>query len=154
MYLRKISRNDAEMLVDWRNANAEFFPPRETPLTIRQHLEWYEGVYVRSASDHMYLIESEEGYYGPVGTIGFNTTDDAIQRVMRGVPDVAPGIMYLAMRTLMTVYDRQCYHLEVLKSNMHAIRFYHGLGFEYSSANLYRPDSPMTIMHCDWYDEE
>ena len=151
MYLRKICRQDTELLVDWRNLNADFFPPRPTELTIYQHIEWYEVQYARNPADHMYLIEAEgPDYYGPVGTIGINLTDDTIQRVMRGVLGVAPGIMAEALKRIMAVYDRECYHLQVLRTNQHAIAFYLANGFDFSLS----PDPSFYRMHCYWQDME
>lgn len=132
MLLRKLKYDDWDRVVDWRNASADCFPPRETPLTMWEHLRWYENIYMRDPADHMYIIEAEGegGFKGRVGTIGINVTDDTIQRVIRGIPEVAPGIMSTALKTLMAIYGRPCYNLEVLAKNEHAIAFYEKNGFK------------------------
>lgn len=79
------------------------------------------------------------GHTGRIlGHLGFAHADNAecrmeIDNVIRGVPDVQPGIMAAAVKRLVEWADCTCgpaeIHLRVLDDNHHAIRFYTNLGF-------------------------
>lgn len=123
MKLRKITKNDAETLIAWRNDNAAFFPP-SAPVTPTSHGCWFDQYNIRPW-DHMYMVTHAAS---PVGTVGIDVQTATIQRVMRGRPE-GPGAMSEALLTLMEIYSLPSYKLEVLLGNERAIGFYERLGF-------------------------
>lgn len=124
MHLRKLNYFDTALMINWRNANAKFFPS-QPDLTISSHATWFNETYLNDPADHMYVIEADEEdhHYGPIGTIGFNVRTREIGRVMRGV-DAVPGIMGRALEEIVSLYSYGYYWLKVLADNDHAIRFY------------------------------
>lgn len=124
MHLRKLNYFDAALMINWRNANAKFFPPGPD-FTIGSQAKWYNETYIEDPADHMYIIEADDvdHHYGPIGTIAFNISTREIGRVLRGV-DAVPGIMGRALEALIALYGVDYCWLKVLENNEHAIEFY------------------------------
>lgn len=128
MKLRLIGPADAYYLIRWRNSNAEYFPPRDEPLTYHEHMDWYDSTYRWNPMDLMYMVCTDGGY--PVGCLSVDIECGVIGRVILGEREVAPaGIMSEALQTLMIRIGRRRYSLEVLKDNARAIQFYVNNGF-------------------------
>lgn len=125
--LRKICESDAMDLIRWRNANAEFFPPRSEPLSWYEHAHWFIK-YLSNLEDQMYMVCTDDGL--AVGTVAISIRTKVIGRVMRGQPE-GPGLMSRAIFELMDLYGPGTYQLQVLEGNERAIKFYGDLGFEY-----------------------
>jgi RimJ/RimL family protein N-acetyltransferase len=138
--LRKITEHDAPYLVNWRNSNAEFFPPGP-PLTLESHRSWYQG-YLRDPQDHMYMVCAP----GLVGTVAIHLGDREIGRVMRGPVHGEKGAMSKALLELMRIYGFGSYILRVLEGNEHAIEFYRRLGFS-TEGRIVHYSVPCLIMH-------
>ncbi len=121
--LRKMTVDDAGLVVRWRNNNAPFFPPRLDPLTRNEHLRWFHSVYEYDPADHYYIVC--EGY-APVGTIAFNSRTCEIGRVMLGAKSFErKGVMSEALDQLVKAFhSNHRYSLKVLETNTAAIAFY------------------------------
>lgn len=137
---RYIEGRDAENIVRWRNANAEFFPPQE-PWTAEGHLRWY-AKYLQDMNDFVYMVCTDEGV--PVGTIGVTRVYNRnyeIGRVLLGEREMAPpGIMSEALQAVMAKHEGDFYRLKVLHGNDRAVRFYRKNGFgayHYDETYLY-----------------
>lgn len=123
MPLRKIHELDNRLLREWRNANAEFFPPGPE-ITEPMQMRWYEE-YLYRLEDHQYVVIADGS---PVGTLAIDIRDKTINRVMRGRPE-GKGAMGAAVCELMSLYGEGAYSLQVLEGNERAIAFYERLGF-------------------------
>jgi RimJ/RimL family protein N-acetyltransferase len=139
--LRKITEDDEDDLVTWRNANAEFFPPGPK-LTRKSHYRWYLA-YLDCPWDHMYMVM--EGRV-PVGTVAIDIRSKMIGRVLRGRPE-GKGAMSRALRELMSLYGEGAYTLQVLDGNTRAVEFYERLGFrEFGRQRKRNPDITLISM--------
>lgn len=78
LIFRGICREDAPLIVEWRSdpENYKFFlNPR--PITIEQHLSWFEG-YLEDKTRYDFLVLDEER--APVGVVGLsNITGDSCE---------------------------------------------------------------------------
>lgn len=127
--LRKITADDAPLLVEWRNADMEFFGDGKTLLTREGHDLWYDTVYLNDPRDHMYMVMRDDL---PVGTVAAILGKDGteISRVLLGEKDlVRSGVMSAALELIVDVYPGP-YWLRVKSHNSRAISFYqmHGFG--------------------------
>lgn len=124
MRLRFLKGSDADQVVTWRNANAEFFPP-QSPWTVKSHLAWYSR-YLADVNDWVYVVCLDDGT--PVGTIGITKLEFGcyeIGRVLLGERDLAPkGIMSEALEEVIARHEADCYTLKVLTRNQRAVAFY------------------------------
>lgn len=131
MKLRYIEGCDTSRIVEWRNANAEFFPDQE-PWTVESHLRWYAG-YLTDTSDFVHMVCLDDGT--PVGTIGITSHGEGnyeIGRVMLGERELAtPGIMGQALQAVIRLHEGNHYWLKVIKGNPRAVRFYEKNGFKH-----------------------
>lgn len=124
--LRKVTEHDDRMIVNWRNRNAEFFPPQE-PLSLSSHLVWYFNTYAYDPSDHYFIVTADGA---SVGTIAINTSTFEIGRVLLGDKNYArTGVMTEALRLLIEAHYAGYYWLQVLRNNERAIAFYERNGF-------------------------
>lgn len=125
--LRKAIREDARMLVAWRNADRDCFGDTK-PLTLPGHVCWWDGVYEQDPWDHLYVAEADGR---PAGTIGLKLGDrPEIHRVLLGDKTLARrGVMSAALKLLTGSYGLPRYWLLVKPGNQPAIRFYQRNGF-------------------------
>lgn len=138
--LREIEKSDLEMLRLWRNANKEFFFT-QTEITPEKQKDWYKNHYLNNPNDTIYMVS----YRGkPVGTLAMIKQGDdyEIGRVMLGEKEYARhGVMGAATEKLLDKYktsgDTQRVFLEVIKTNIPAIKFYELHGFKKVSANIH-----------------
>lgn len=139
-WLQRVTRTDCDdvmlvaMLADWRDRNAAAFPtrfPKDTEAT----KTWLRTQIVENDDRDLFLIVDSRDR--AIGHIGFSIKGDCeefeIENVVRGVPDVYPGIMGRAMEAMIRwigeEYGPPIISLRVLEENAHAIRFYRDLGF-------------------------
>ena len=144
MTLRKITEHDTVYLVNWRNTNAQFFPPGP-PLTRESHSEWYYEQYIHRPWDHMYMVCDPY----KLGTVAIDIRSKTIHRVMRGTTG-EKGAMSRALVELLNLYGPGTYALQVIEGNEHAIRFYEALGFRRGGRQRGSGDCMMVNMFLEW----
>lgn len=122
-------------LAEWRSENMAAYPTR-FPVTIEGTTSWLIKKLIDVPDRILFLVKDRYG--NNIGHLGFaNCLKDGglmeIDNVIRGVKNVAPGIMHDAMVALIkwarTTLWPEGFHLRVLASNTHAISFYQKLGF-------------------------
>jgi RimJ/RimL family protein N-acetyltransferase len=124
--LKKVTEYDGPLIVKWRNANREYFPPQPAFSTYSQN-RWYWDQYLTDPADHYYMVLAGRM---PVGTISFNSKTNEIGRVLLGEKEYAcQGVMSEALKQLMGSFNMGRYWLRVLKGNGAAIAFYDRNGF-------------------------
>lgn len=124
--LRKLGAEYLDLVADWRNANAEFFPPR-APFTWEGQAAWFEGAYANDPEDHVFIVFADDE---PAGMIAVNSRTREIGRVLLGVGSFErKGVMSAALRQLCAAFGNGYFWLKVLASNDRAIRFYRRNGF-------------------------
>lgn len=127
--LRKITEADADLLVRWRNENAEFFPP-QPPLTAESHLKWYRETYLPDPRDSMFMVIHDGR---PVGTVAMTIRAGTgeLERMILGDKSLARrGIMRDAFSQLMDAYGLHRYWLRIYPWNTATIAFHERNGFE------------------------
>lgn len=130
--LRFIEGTDTKRIVEWRNANAEFFP-RQKPWTNESHMKWYAR-YLTDMNAFVYMVMLADKT--PVGTIGIqwipNSRHCEIGQVVLGVRDERTvGVMGEALKQVMYEQaDTDLFLLKVLRNNHRARAFYRKHGFE------------------------
>jgi RimJ/RimL family protein N-acetyltransferase len=129
--LRKASPGDADLLVEWRNADRERFGDT-APLTLEAHYRWWFQVYERDLLDHLYVVEAGGR---PAGTIGVRLGErPEICRVLLGDKTLArTGVMTIALNLLTLGYGLPSCWLRVRAGNEPAVRFYERAGFRRDS---------------------
>jgi RimJ/RimL family protein N-acetyltransferase len=121
--LRKVTADDAPLLVQWRNADIEFFGDGKTLLTREGHDRWYSTVYLNDPRDHMYVVMCDDFPAGTIAAIlGEKGTE--ISRVLLGEKKlVHTGVMSEALKLLTDIYPGP-HWLRVKPYNAPAINFY------------------------------
>lgn len=136
-YLRPITQDYritlpgcAALLSQWRNDN-NFMSPDKFVSTPESTEKWLDHAVLERSDRILFLILTDDGK--KVGHIGFSSYDDKdrsveIDAVMRGDKNTAPGIMSMAMNTLirwgLDELKMKKIKLRVLSDNTQAIRFY------------------------------
>lgn len=125
-----------EQFALWRSENA-FAYPSQFPVTIQGTKDWLRSRLLDVQDRLLFLVLDRYGK--PIGHLGFanamnEVAEIEVDNILRGVKNVAPGIMSSAMKALLnwieeTLGPRSIY-LKVFSDNDHAIRFYHNLGFK------------------------
>lgn len=125
--LRKAAPGDADLLVEWRNADAGRFGD-PAPLTLEAHYRWWFQVYERDLADHLYIVLAGGK---PAGTIGIRLGGPPeICRVLLGDKTLArTRVMSTALNLLTAGYGLTSCRLRVRADNEPAIRFYGRNGF-------------------------
>src|SRR5262249_34943101 len=125
--LRKAAAGDADLLVEWRNANRDLFGDT-APLTLERHYRWWFQVYERDLTDHLYIVLAGGS---PVGTIGVRLGErPELCRVLLGDKTLArTKVMSTALNLLTAGYGLSSCWLRVKADNEPAIRFYGRNGF-------------------------
>ena len=119
-----------QTLADWRMEHAKAFPT-QFPVTLEGTQTWLEKKLLDVPDRILFLVQDACGHIA--GHIGFaNCLNDElvmeIDNVVRGVSEVAPGIMSLSLNTLIdwanTTLWPESVVLRVLDDNEHAQTFY------------------------------
>ncbi len=122
-------------LAEWRAENA-FAYPSQFPVTIEGTANWLRVKLLDVEDRLLFLVLDKHGE--AIGHLGYaNSVNDKgemeIDNVVRGVQDVQPGIMNLAMEAVLNwaeeIIGPQRIYLRVFSDNEHAINFYRKLGF-------------------------
>ena len=130
--LEPISEDDLEDLRRWKNANRSSFFHKDI-ITQEEQEKWYVGFLDRS-DEHMYVVRFR-GW--AVGCMGFRLIDDVIDvfNVIRGVKDLAPGVMGIALHSLIaeatTQFPNRLVAARVVTGNP-AVDWYTKCGFAHS----------------------
>jgi RimJ/RimL family protein N-acetyltransferase len=130
--LREIQEPDADLLVRWRNENAQWFPAG-APFTVAGHVAWYRSSYLTDPSQQMYMVVLD-GY--PVGVVGMTIRDGSgeLERMILGdKARTRGGLMRQGMRQLMAAYGLEHYWLRVMPDNEVTISFHKRNGFRITS---------------------
>ncbi len=128
-----------ERLIDtlgrWRERSAFAFPT-QFPVTRAGTAAWLRRGVLDVADRILFLVQDRFGH--TVGHLGFAGADNAgraleIDNVVRGEPDVQPGLMGAALAGLID-WAEDCFrpariHLRVFADNDHAVAFYRRHGF-------------------------
>ena len=127
--LRRITEDDTDLLVRWRNENAEYFPP-QPPWTAESHLRWFREVHRHDPCDNQFMVL----YQGrPIGTLAMTIRDGRgeLEKMILGDKSLARGgIMRAAFRQLMDAYGLERYWLRIYPWNEVTIGFHRRNGFE------------------------
>ncbi len=131
---------EIEWLAHWRDAVQWTFPAQFT-ITIDGTRRWLERAVLENIDRILFWIEvcaPHTSIWRTVGHAGLflhgeNSAICEIDNVLRGVPDIAPGIMAMAMQALLawkfTQLGFQESYLRVFSDNMRAIDFYRRIGY-------------------------
>jgi len=123
------------LLARWRRENEHAFPSRFT-VTEEGTARWLSAQVLDRPDRMLFMVTDRHG--APIGHAGLaNAINDErsieVDNIVRGVPDVEPGIMASAVLALIGWAEETLWpdtiELRVLASNVRAIRFYRGLGF-------------------------
>lgn len=142
-FLRPISSNlgrDYEkylsLLSDWREVHWNAYPT-VFKVTKEGTTRWMKGQLVDREDRILFMIVTLDDQ--PIGHLGlsnfdFSKQDAEIDNVVRGIPNVFPGIMTLALNTLInlsfTKLGLHRLYLRVFFDNERAIKFYENCGFK------------------------
>ena len=122
-------------LADWRAENA-FAYPSQFPVTIEGTKKWLRTRLLDVEDRLLFLVVDKHGE--TIGHLGYassvnNQAEMEIDNVVRGVANSSPGIMSMAMNSLLNWAEEmmapQQIFLRVFSDNEHAINFYRKLGF-------------------------
>ncbi len=151
----EIHRNDEtllERMKQWREEHADTFPTR-FPVTREGTRNWLSSQVLDNPSRILFLLTDPT--FHALGHLGYaNVLNDEmsveIDNVMRGVPNVRPGLMARAMIALMEwvriELGPERIFLRVLADNSRARRFYERLGFSVEKETpLFRHESGSTV---------
>ncbi len=141
------SRLDAALINQWRNANQHaFFTWGTFPL--EQTCAWLSKDYAANDLDIIFIAETSNAIpFGQLALYNFDTADLSceIGRIVRGVPDIAPGGMYFAMQTAIHWATEELavrrIFLEVFENNARARRLYERCGFRITQRLALRKQS-------------
>lgn len=120
----------------WREENTVAFPT-QFPVTLEGTRNWLRSRVLDVEDRMLFLVADAVGRQ--IGHLGYanalnDTLEMEIDNVVRGVPEVAPGIMSAAMLALINwgeeVIGAARIHLRVFSDNDHAVAFYRQLGFQ------------------------
>ena len=128
-----------ERLIDtlgrWRERSASAFPT-QFPVTHAGTAAWLRRGVLDVPDRILFLVQDRFGH--TVGHLGFAGADNSeraleVDNVVRGEPDVQPGLMGAALAGLLE-WALDCFrpariHLRVFADNVHAIAFYRRHGF-------------------------
>ncbi len=140
----------------WRRENTFAYPSQFT-VTDDGTASWLRERVIGVDDRMLFLVVNRHGY--PIGHLGFaNAINDQMEiemdNIVRGVANVAPGIMTRSMSRLIEwakeSFWPRSFYLRVFSDNEHAIKFYRRLGFvddrliplrrwEESAGTFYRP---------------
>ena len=126
--LKPINKTTEPLLRTWRNQNRHHFLD-SSYITNTQHQQWLTSQ-AKDPTQVTYVIHYKEK---PVGTIGATIKPNAIQieRVMLGDKSLArQGITSIALKLLLQKHPSTRYYLQVLITNLPAIKFYQKHGFQ------------------------
>lgn len=122
-------------LAEWRDENSFAYPSR-FPVTIEGTKKWLRSL-ILDANDRILFLVLDKGG-NAIGHVGLaNALNEAqeieFDNILRGEKEVEPGIMMIAMQTLLKwveeVLQPKQIFLRVFNDNQHAINFYHRIGF-------------------------
>ncbi|MGA2259244.1 MAG: GNAT family N-acetyltransferase [Thermoguttaceae bacterium] len=142
--LRLLEERDLPQTLAWRNQDHIrrwfFFSERLTP---EQHADWF-GRYRQRGDDFVFIIEETGGELRPIGQVALYNVDWSggtaeFGRLMIGVADATSrGLAREATDALVTLALEQLalkeVYLEVVPSNVQAIRVYEACGFELAAS--------------------
>jgi RimJ/RimL family protein N-acetyltransferase len=136
--LKKVQKNDAGIIVKWRNENKQFFP-EQPDFTVGSQNHWFTNTYMYDPTDHYYIVSADGT---PVGTIAIDSQSGQIGRVLLGNKNFArKGVMSEALDLLTSTHRGPgSAWLRVLKDNTGAIEFYERNGFKPVRASYQYPD--------------
>jgi perosamine synthetase len=126
-------------LASWR-ANHQTAYPTRFPVTEEGTAKWLQSGLLNIDDRILFLVLDRHG--NRVGHLGFaNCFSDGgfmeVDNVIRGLPENSPGIMGLALDTILewarTTIGAQGFFLRVFKDNKHAVTFYERHGFTKST---------------------
>lgn len=138
MPIGELHANDTvliEELAIWREENS-FAYPTQFKVTFEGTKTWLRNKILNTEDRLLFLVLDRHGH--PVGHLGFaNAINESgnieIDNVLRGEKKTQPGIMSMAMKTIIhwaeETLQPQRIFLRVLDDNTHAIHFYGRLNF-------------------------
>lgn len=124
-----------EKLAQWRKENS-FAYPSQFPVTIEGTAQWLRTKLLDVEDRILFLVIDKQG--NAIGHLGFaNGLNEQgeleIDNVVRGVKEAAPGLMTLAMQSLLKwaheIIGPNEIFLRVFNDNEHAINYYKKLDF-------------------------
>ncbi len=134
--LHTTDANLVSKLASWRAENA-FAYPSQFPVTIEGTASWLRSRLLDVEDRLLFLVLDQHGE--PIGHLGYASSvndqgEMEIDNVVRGVEGIQPGIMSLAMNSVISWAEEligpQRICLRVFSDNEHAINFYRKLGFK------------------------
>jgi RimJ/RimL family protein N-acetyltransferase len=130
------SRDAVALLADWRQAASDAFPT-QFPVTLDGTESWIRDRVLAVPDRLLFWVTDLDGTrIGHMGLFHFDPRDRhlGLDNVVRGVPDVIPGIMLHGVRVLLewtfTALDMNAMFLRVFSDNERALRLYERCGFE------------------------
>jgi RimJ/RimL family protein N-acetyltransferase len=133
------------LLARWREEAADAFPGRFPVTHAGTHL-WLIQQVLRVSDRLLFWLKDSAG--APLGHLGLNRfhfeqRQAELDNVVRGVPDVQPGIMTAAVRTLLTwsftTLQMDALALRVFADNERAVRLYERCGFSVAACAAMAP---------------
>ena len=125
-----------ELLDRWRKENPTLSPSR-FPISHERTTNWITNSIIENNGRILFMIQNLEGSY--IGHIGFTniipeSRSGEIDMVVRGEKEINPGLMTLAMKSLIrwgkAELGLEHIDLVVLPHNDHGIEFYQRCGFK------------------------
>ena len=126
-----------QMLSQWRKDNP-IISLGAFEITDSRTERWLDNLVIGRDDRILFILEDLEGL--EIGHLGYSSFDYSrkeceIDKVLRAVKAVVPGVMHFAMESLlywgMSDLKLERIILKVLSDNHHAIKFYESLGFSY-----------------------
>lgn len=128
-------REAVALLADWRAAAAEAFPS-QFPVTLLGTQGWLKQQVLEVPDRLLFWVTDLDGTrIGHVGLFRFDLGEGHIEidNVVRGVPDVLPGVMQCSLRALLdwtfSKLAMNAVFLRVFSDNERALRLYDRCGF-------------------------
>lgn len=122
------SHIDAFMIVQWRNENADAFPPQE-PWNVPGQRYWYNHTYLTDPSLNLYFVEVDAK---PIGLVGMRISEgsgEMMWMILGNKNYAGRGYMKRAMRKLIEAYGLEYYWGRVMPENKAGLQFQYDNGF-------------------------
>ncbi|MBI2098096.1 MAG: GNAT family N-acetyltransferase [Candidatus Wildermuthbacteria bacterium] len=130
------TEEEVKFLAEWREANAQWFPS-QFKVTEEGTKKWVQAQVIEAEDRILFWIQAlDDSLLGHIGLYRFDFEDRSceIDNVMRGKQDAMPGIMTMALKSLLnwsfTALGLQALTLRVFSDNERAIVLYQRCGFE------------------------